>query len=141
MSNQIGEEYTGVVTGITNFGIFIQLERYLIEGLIRYESLMDDWWDVDARNGFVRGQRTGTRINIGDVCKIYIVRVDTARRELDLAISELVGRGKRSATTTELGSPKPKKPTKRNKQDHQRRPPQQHRGHSKPKGRGKRGRR
>ncbi|HEX4794254.1 MAG TPA: ribonuclease R [Humisphaera sp.] len=140
LSHQIGEEYNGVVTGITNFGIFIQLERYLIEGLIRYESLMDDWWDVDARNGFVRGQRTGTRINIGDVCKIYIVRVDTARRELDLAISELVGRGKKPVAATETSSPKSKRPPKRNKQD-LRRPPQQHRGHSKPKGRGKRGRR
>src|SRR5207253_8788000 len=59
LTNHVGEEFTGVVTGITNFGIFIQLQTYLIDGLIRYEELMDDWWDVDVKSGLVRGQRTG----------------------------------------------------------------------------------
>ena len=92
LQDQIGQEFDGVVTGITNFGIFIQLTTYLVDGLIRYEDLMDDWWDVDERGGFVRGQRTGTRIGIGDVVKVFIVKVDLARRELGLAISELRGR-------------------------------------------------
>src|SRR6185312_15239622 len=92
LKDQIGEVFDGVVTGITNFGIFIQIGQYLIDGLIRYEDLMDDWWDVDLRGGFVRGQRTGTRIGIGDVAKVYIVRVDVPRRELGLAIHEIRGR-------------------------------------------------
>jgi ribonuclease R len=62
LKDQIGEVFDGVVTGITNFGIFIQLGQYLVDGLIRYEDLMDDWWDVDVRGGFVRGQRTGRAI-------------------------------------------------------------------------------
>ena len=93
MQDKIGEVFTGVVTGITNFGIFIQLQTYLVDGLIRYEDLMDDWWDVDAKAGFVRGQRTGVRIGIGDVAKVFITKVDLARRELGLAIHELVTRG------------------------------------------------
>jgi ribonuclease R len=92
LKDQIGEVFDGVVTGITNFGIFIQLRQYLVDGLIRYEDLMDDWWDVDERGGFVRGERTGTRIGIGDVAKVYIVRVDVPRRELGLAIHEIRGR-------------------------------------------------
>jgi ribonuclease R len=48
MSNHVGDEFTGVVTGITNFGVFIQINPYLIDGLIRYEDLMDDWWDVTS---------------------------------------------------------------------------------------------
>ena len=51
LRQHIGDEFLGVVTGITNFGIFVQVQTYLIEGLIRYENLMDDWWDVDARGG------------------------------------------------------------------------------------------
>ncbi len=93
LQDHIGDVFTGVVTGITNFGIFIQIQTYLIEGLIRYEDLMDDWWDVDDRRGQIRGQRTGTRIGIGDVAEVYVVKVDLARRELDLAIKELKGRG------------------------------------------------
>jgi ribonuclease R len=92
LQKHIGDEFLGVVTGITNFGIFVQLQTYLNEGLIRYENLLDDWWDVDAKAGFIRGQRTGKRIGIGDVVKVVIVRIDLARRELDLAVTELQGR-------------------------------------------------
>jgi ribonuclease R len=92
LQNHVGDEFLGVVTGITNFGIFVQIQTYLIEGLIRYENLMDDWWDVDAKGGYIRGQRTGKRVGIGDVVKVVIVRIDLPRRELDLAVTELQGR-------------------------------------------------
>jgi ribonuclease R len=92
MKKHIGDDFLGIVTGITNFGIFVQLKAYLVDGLIRYEDLMDDWWDVDERSGVVRGQRTGTKIGIGDVVKARIVKVDLPRRELDLAIVEIVKR-------------------------------------------------
>ena len=72
--------------------MFIQLQTYLIDGLIRYENLLDDWWDVDDKHGVVKGQRTGTKIGIGDQVKVMIARVDPARRELDLAITELLGK-------------------------------------------------
>ena len=54
---------------------------------------MDDWWDVDDAAGFIRGQRTGKRIGIGDVVKTIVVRVDVARRELGLSITQILGRG------------------------------------------------
>jgi ribonuclease R len=94
LKQHLGEEYGGVVTGITNFGIFVQINQYLIDGLIRYEDLGDDWWNVDERAGKVTGQRTGTRIGIGDEAKVVIANVDIPRRELNLVIREL--RGKRS---------------------------------------------
>ena len=81
MEKNLGAEFIGVVTGITNFGVFVQSQQYLVDGLIRYENLMDDWWDVDERAGVVRGQRTGKKIGIGDVAKVRIVKVDLPRRE------------------------------------------------------------
>ena len=93
MEQHVGEEFQGVVTGMTNFGIFVQLETYLIDGLIRYENLLDDWWEVDAKGGVIRGERTGQRIQIGDVVKTRIARVDLARRELDLTVLEVLSRG------------------------------------------------
>ena len=92
LQKHIGDEFTAVVTGITNFGLFVQIHAYLIDGLIRYEDLLDDWWDVDERGGMIRGQRTGKRIGIGDPCKVVIARVDPARRELDLSITQIEGR-------------------------------------------------
>src|SRR3954469_23432067 len=95
LKDRVGEQFVGVVTGITNFGIFVQISEYLIDGLIRYEDLMDDWWDVDERSGMVRGQRTGNRIGIGDVVRVTVVNVDVPRRELNLAIAELMVRAGR----------------------------------------------
>jgi len=97
LQNHIGEDFQGVVTGITNFGIFVQIQAYLVDGLIRYEDLMDDWWDVDERSGVITGQRTGQQIGIGDVVKARVVRVDVPRRELQLAVIE-VHRKARPAT-------------------------------------------
>ncbi|HWE04221.1 MAG TPA: ribonuclease R [Tepidisphaeraceae bacterium] len=119
LKNQIGEEFTGVVTSIANFGIFVQIEKYLVDGLIRYENLMDDWWEVDVKTGVVRGQRTGTKIGIGDQVMVYIVRVDVARRELDLAISKVLGRARKGATgeSTEA-TPPPSGKKGKGKKDH-----------------------
>lgn len=88
LKDRIGDVFPGVVTGITSFGIFVQLREYLIEGIIRYEHLLDDWWDVDERRGVIRGQRTGLRIGIGDPVTAFVARVDVARRELDLGLAE-----------------------------------------------------
>jgi ribonuclease R len=93
MQNHVGEQFMGVITGVTNFGLFIQLNTFLIEGLNRYTNLLDDWWDVDEKAGMIKGQRTGQRIRIGDVAKVLIARVDLPRRELDLQITEVLTRG------------------------------------------------
>lgn len=92
LERDLGEVYTGVVTGVTNFGIFVQIQPYLIDGLIRYDRLMDDWWDVDERAGCIRGQRTGKVIRIGDVVNAAVVKVDVPRRELDLHIVKHLGK-------------------------------------------------
>ena len=125
LQDHVGEEFTGVVTGITNFGIFVQIQKYLIDGLIRYENLLDDWWDVDERSGSVRGQRTGTRIGIGDVTTVRIGRVDLARRELDLVVIELRGRSmqERQQDQGSEGRP-PHKPKKDGKPKHKQGRPQ-----------------
>ena len=121
LAGRLGEHFGGVVTGITNFGIFVQIDQWLIDGLIRYENLMDDWWDVDEKAGLIRGQRTGQRIGIGDVVKILIVRVDVPRRELDLAVVEVRGRARNAVTVESEPSQKKrgggkKKETQRRKQ-------------------------
>jgi ribonuclease R len=93
MQNHIGDDFAGVITGITNFGLFVQLNAYLVDGLIRYEDLMDDYWEVDERAGAVRGRRTGMRFRIGDAVTARVVKVDLPRRELGLAIVKLISRG------------------------------------------------
>ena len=66
LTPSIGKQFHGVVTGITNFGVFIQLDRYLVEGLVHMHDLPHDWWEVLADVGALVGERTGKRISIGD---------------------------------------------------------------------------
>lgn len=91
LQGKLGEVYDGVITGITNFGVFIQLQRWLVEGLIRFEHLADDWWEVNERTGEVRGQRTGSVLRMGDAVKVKVAKVDLPRRELDLGMVQWPG--------------------------------------------------
>lgn len=83
-----GDEFDGVVTGVTSFGVFVQLREFLIDGLLRFDDLPDDWWDVDARRGCVIGQASGQRITIGQQLTVVIANVDVAGRLLDLSLRD-----------------------------------------------------
>ncbi len=88
LSHQIGEVVEGVVTGVANFGIFVELRKFLIEGLVRFNELPDDWWDINQKAGAVVGQRSGRRIGIGTVVKAKIINVDIPARQLDLSMAD-----------------------------------------------------
>ncbi|HUU82742.1 MAG TPA: ribonuclease R [Phycisphaerae bacterium] len=117
LEKEIGSEHDGIITGVTNFGMFVQLPQYLVEGLLRFADLADDWWEVDAEAGCVVGQRTGRRLKIGDVLRVRIAAVDIADRELDLAPAEKPGPAPRARPGQRAGRPKAttKPPTKRPK--------------------------
>jgi ribonuclease R len=85
LEKQIGESFDGIVTGIANMGLFVQLNRYLVDGLVRFESLADDWWEIDESRGCVVGQRGGRRITVGDRMKVVISRIHVPTRRLELA--------------------------------------------------------
>lgn len=88
LQTKMGEDFGGVVTGVANIGVFVQLDGYLIEGLIGFRDLADDWWEVDTKYGCVIGERTGARITIGDRLKVRIASIDIANRRLELGLAE-----------------------------------------------------
>ena len=112
LEQRLGDIESGVVTGVTNVGLFVQLQRYLVDGLLRFEGLADDWWDIDVNGGFIRGQRSGRRIGIGDVLRVQIASVDVPNRELGLA---LPARDTGSASPTTRKSKKGKERRKRSR--------------------------
>ena len=82
----LGSKLEGLVTGVANVGLFVQLDRFLVDGLLRYEDLGDDWWEQDVGRGVVVGQRSGTEIRIGDRLRVAITRVDIGARQLELTL-------------------------------------------------------
>ncbi|MFH1419724.1 MAG: ribonuclease R [Planctomycetota bacterium] len=88
LSNHVGEEFEGVVTGVTGFGMFVQHPKFLIEGLLRLEEMTGDWWEVDVKTGRVTGERTRQTFAMGSRLRVRIAEVDVSARKLDLAMTE-----------------------------------------------------
>ena len=100
LSEHIGEEFSGIVTGVIPRGVFVQLEKYLADGMIAKQDLPGDTtrggkppkWFVDDRTGAMVDANSGRSYNMGDRVKVYIAGVDLAQRKLDLAISDAESR-------------------------------------------------
>ncbi|NLJ77851.1 MAG: ribonuclease R, partial [Tissierellia bacterium] len=75
MSTRIGNEYKGMISSLTNFGIFVQLDN-TIEGLIRYSDMADDYYEFDERNYYVYGIHTGKIHRLGDMVRIRVIATD-----------------------------------------------------------------
>jgi ribonuclease R len=88
LSEHVGDVIDGVVTGVTNFGVFVQSTRFLAEGMIRTADLPDDFWQLDDRTGVLRGQRSGRRIALGDRVRVQIVNVNIPARQLEFRLLE-----------------------------------------------------
>ncbi|NMB81217.1 MAG: ribonuclease R [Ignavibacteria bacterium] len=86
LKGKVGTEFHGVVSGITNFGIFVELSQTLAEGLIKYRDLEDDYYIFDEKNYTITGRRTGKKIRLGDKVNVKLVRVDDEKREIDFTL-------------------------------------------------------
>ncbi|MCH7813485.1 MAG: ribonuclease R [Planctomycetes bacterium] len=86
LAKDLGNEYDGMVTGVANFGVFVQLTDYFLDGLLRFEDLPDDWWEADVAAGCVIGQRSGIQLRIGDRLRVRTAAIDLSNRKLDLAL-------------------------------------------------------
>ncbi len=91
MADKIGWKYSGIVSGVTGFGIFVELPT-LIEGLVRVEDLPTDAWSFDRVHYRLTGARTGKTYRIGDALTVVVARVDVALRRIDLVLEESVRR-------------------------------------------------
>jgi len=107
LADKVGEELDCVVTGLTNFGVFVQSRRLGVEGLVQLADLGPDQWQYNPKAGCVIGRHTGMLVCLGQPMKVRIVSVNVSARQLSLApIVPVVG----SSTTGKLARPgvKPK---------------------------------
>ncbi len=87
MENKIGEEYEGIISSITNFGIFVELEN-TIEGLIRYETLGDEYFIYNEERREAIGEHSNKIYKIGDKVKIRVADANKTLRRIDFEIVE-----------------------------------------------------
>jgi ribonuclease R len=88
LGDRIGEEVDAVVTGVESYGIFVRGLALPAEGLVRVETLSDDYYRFDRATHTLAGHRAGNRFRLGDLLRIAVARVDLERRELDFRVVE-----------------------------------------------------
>jgi ribonuclease R len=86
MREHLGEEYGGVVTAATSFGIFVTLDAMYVEGLVHITELGGEYFRFDEARQELRGERTGTRYAIGTRVRIQVSRVDLDGRKIDFRL-------------------------------------------------------
>lgn len=92
MARKVGDEFSGYVMGVTAFGLFVELTEHFVEGLVHISSMADDYYRYMDGQHVLRGENTKKVYRLGDPVRVQLVRVDRERRQLELALVEIVER-------------------------------------------------
>ncbi|MDH3973775.1 MAG: ribonuclease R [Deltaproteobacteria bacterium] len=86
MMDKVGENYSGFITGVTSFGIFVELEELFVEGLVHVTSIDDDYYIYDEKGHSLRGERKKRSFRIGDKVDVSVEKVDRDKRQIDFKL-------------------------------------------------------
>ena len=86
MKRHVGDEFAGVVTGVTNFGLFVEINDLLVEGMIPVRELSDDYYVFDEKHYSLRGRSRGKVYRLGDPLRIQVLSVNAEGRRIDFSI-------------------------------------------------------
>ncbi len=86
MQSVIGDDFDGIVSGVTEWGIYVEITETKCEGMVRLADLEDDFYEFDERNYRVIGKRNKRIITLGDKIKVKVIRTDIDKRTIDLEL-------------------------------------------------------
>ena len=90
MADKVGDEFEGYITGVANFGLFIELIEHYVEGLVHISSMADDYYRFVEQQHILRGENTKKIYRLGDRVQVQVVRVDMERRQVDLGLVDVL---------------------------------------------------
>ncbi|MFP4611488.1 MAG: ribonuclease R [Thiohalophilus sp.] len=88
MLDKVGEEYTGTISSVTSFGLFVELDEVFVEGLVHVTSLENDYYHFDPAHHRLIGERQRQMFRLGDRLRVKLARVDLEERKMDFALLE-----------------------------------------------------
>lgn len=92
MQERIGEIYAGTISGVTEWGLYVELDDNMCEGLVPVRDLADDFYDYDEKNYCLVGRRHHNKYTLGDKVHVQVARADLERKQLDFALMSDDGR-------------------------------------------------
>ena len=96
MADKVGDEFEGYITGVSAFGLFIELIAHFVEGLVHVSTMADDYYRFVERAHILRGENTGRVYRLGDKVSVQVIKVDMERRQVDLGLTEILDRVRES---------------------------------------------
>lgn len=87
LSDKIGEVFEGIISGVTDFGIFVELIDNKCEGMIRLREINDDYYELDEENYMVIGRKYGTKYQIGDQITVLVKKADLVNKQLEFKLA------------------------------------------------------
>ncbi len=86
MERNVGKEFAGLITGVADWGIYVQEQDTLAEGMVRLSSIPGDYFEHEASKYRIKGQKTGKVYRLGDEVRVKLVKANTEERQLDFAL-------------------------------------------------------
>jgi ribonuclease R len=102
MQEHVGESFDGIISGVTGFGLFVELDKVYVEGLIHVTALTNDYYHFDPVRHQLKGENSGRIYRLGDKLRITVARVDLDERKIDFVLADS------DNTTMPKRKPKPK---------------------------------
>ena len=90
MKDKVGDEFDGYVTGVSSFGLFIELVEHFVEGLVHVSTMADDYYRFLERSHMLQGENTRRVYRLGDKVRVRVIRVDLDRHHVDLGLVEIL---------------------------------------------------
>ena len=86
MKRHLGDEFDGVISGVTRYGLYVEINDLLVEGMIHVRDLDDDYYVYDEKKYSLIGRRSGRTYRLGDSVQLKVIRVNPEEREIDFVI-------------------------------------------------------
>jgi ribonuclease R len=90
MADKVGDEFEGYVTGVSAFGLYVELIEHFVEGMVHVSTMADDYYRFVERAHVLRGETHGRVYRLGDRVSVQVIRVDLERRQIDLGLVEIL---------------------------------------------------
>ena len=90
MADKVGDEFEGYVTGVSAFGLYVELIEHFVEGMVHVSTMADDYYRFVERAHVLRGETHGRVYRLGDRVTVQVIRVDLERRQIDLGLTDIL---------------------------------------------------
>jgi ribonuclease R len=90
MADKVGDEFDGYVTGVSAFGLYLELVEHFVEGMVHVSTMADDYYRFVERAHLLRGENNGRVYRLGDRVRVQVIRVDLEKRLIDLGLVEIL---------------------------------------------------